>query len=838
MKRGHHSLYLLGASLTVLGGGAAQAGEAMPSPGLALADSAAQGTPSAPAARSQRLNPSGRDIVLTVPAKDGSVFLGDMPMTLHADDSITFPTLRAQQLLERILDPKVMETLRTSLAGKSEIGPGDLEPLGVRLTYDPQRLELVFQIPVERRAARSLMVTPLDRERFGAMAKPQDFSAYINVRGTFDLVEDGAQTGFGDPVMLLDGAVRLGPLVAESDAIWTPGSESVDFQRLGSRLVFDDTKNLMRWTLGDLQTQSRGFQTAPDIAGISIFRSYSVLNPEQIIRPRGDRAFRLDRPSTVEVLVNGQQVRRLQLAPGNYNLRDFPFTQGANDIRLNVLDDTGRTEVLRFNVFLDQTQLAKGLSEFGLYAGVKAPLGLNGPNYSDDWIVSGYYRRGISDFVTLGANFQADKDIKMGGIEAVFGTAIGTFGTQAAVSHVNGVGSGFAVQGTFQRLIQRASGQADTLTLFAEHRSKHFAPVSFFLAENPYEYEVGGGYTHSFNDAIYAGVDGRFSKGRGSNPNVENYRLLAGWRLSANATLTAEGRYENDTRGKEWSGFLSLTVRLGRFSSVRTEYDSRDNRARASFQTLHGSGVGSYNVTGDIERSDLGADISVNANYFTNRAELGLSHFGVYSNGFGNSISQRTSFRLGTSLALAGGSLSVGRPIYDSFAIVKTHRSLEKANVIVEPSPFGHAADTGMLGAGTMPSLSSYSERTIPVDVQNAAPGTDIGQGSFRLYPPYRSGYLLVVGSDYHVTALGTMLDIDGEPVSLVSGKATELAHPDRAAVTLFTNRQGRFGATGLAPGQWRIEMLDTKKSVYLINIPGDAKGIIRLGDISPAKDQ
>lgn len=833
MKRCQLSLLFLGASQAALCINTAQAAEEAP-----VLASAAQGAPSAPAARAQRLNPTGRDIALTVPAKDGSVFLGDLPLTLRADDTINFPTQRVLQLIGNLLAPDVLETLQTRLAGKSEIGPADLAPTGIVANYDPQRLEMVFQIPVERRASRSLKVTPLDRERFGSMAKPEDFSAYLNLRSTFDLVEDGPQTGFGDPVLLLDGAVRLGPIVAESDAIWVPGSDGVDFQRLGSRLVYDDTQNLIRWSAGDLQTQSRGFQTAPDIAGISLFRSYSVLNPQQIIRPRGDRAFRLDRPSTVEVLVNGQQVRRLQLAPGNYNLRDFPFAQGANDIRLNVLDDTGRTEVLRFNVFLDQTQLGKGLSEFGFYAGVKAPLGVRGPDYSDDWIVSGYYRRGISDFLTLGANFQADADIKMGGIEAVFGTSFGTIGTQAAISDVKGLGSGYAIQGTFQRLIQRANGQADTLTLFAEHRSKKFAPVSFFLAENPYEYEVGGGYTHAFTDAVYAGFDARYSKGRGSNPDVENYRLLAGWRLSSTATLTAEGRYEKDSRGKEWSGFLSLTVRLGRFSSARADYDTRDNRARASFQTLHGSGVGSYNITGDIERSDLGAGINLNANYFTNRAELGLSHFGVYSNGFGKSLSQRTSFRLGTSLALAGGALSVGRPIYDSFAIVKPHRSLEEANVIVEPTPFGRAADTGVLGAGTMPSLSSYSERTIPVDVENAAPGTDIGQGSFRLYPPYRSGYVLEVGSDYHVTALGTMLDIDGEPVSLVSGRATELAHPERTAVSLFTNRQGRFGATGLAPGQWRLEMLDSKKSVFLINIPADAKGIVRLGDITPARDK
>lgn len=790
------------------------------------------------AAASTRLNPTGKDIVLTVPVKDASVYLGDLNLKIGADDSLRFPFVRVMQLLTPILDPDVLQTLRDSLGGKLEIGPEDLAPAGVVVRYDPRTLEVLLTIPAERRAARSLAVSPLDRSRIGDVVSPQDFSAYLNIRGSLDLIEDGGNTGFAPPVMLLDGAVRMGPVVAESDAIWVPGANGVDFQRLGSRLVYDDTENLLRFTAGDLESTGRGFQAAPDMAGVSISRSYSLLAPQQIIRPRGDRQFRLDRPSTVEVMVNGQQVRRLQLAPGNYDLRDFPFTQGANDVRLNVLDDTGRTEVLRFNIFLDQTQLAKGLSEFGLYAGVKAPLGLRGPKYSNDWIMSGYYRRGITDYLTVGGNFQADKSTQMGGVEAMISTGIGTFGGNAAFSHSDGVGSGYALQATFQRLMQRGGGQTDSVNFFFETRSRHFAPVTFFLAENPYEFEAGGGYQHSFTPEIYAGLEARYSKGRDDRPDVHNYRLLGGWRISSAATLTAEARYERDSRGKEVSGFLSLTVRLGRYSSVRTEYDSRDNRARASYQMLQGSGVGSYNLTGEVERSDFGSGFNFNGNYFTNRAELGISHFGTFEGDWGNSTSQRTSFRLGTSIALAGDTVSIGRPIYDSFAIVKPHEKLKKTDVIVEPTPFGYAANTGSLGSATMPSLASYADRTITIDVQNAPVGTDIGQGSFRVFPGYRSGYLLQVGSDYNVTAIGTLLDVDSEPVSLVTGTATELAHPERPAVPVFTNRQGRFGITGLAPGMWKIEMLDKKKSKFVIDIPESTDGIFRVGQLSAKESQ
>ena len=826
---GKHFSLMLGASFAALAA-PAWAGTT----GGAASDQAPQAAP----ASSERLNPTGRTIILTVPAKDGAAYLGDVPLTIGADDTLSFPTDRTLQVLEPVLAPNVMTALRANLAGKANVGPQDFASVGIKVSYDPRTLELRFDIPVEKRSSRSVSVSALDQQSIGTFVRPADFSAYLNVRGSFDLFEDGPDNGFAAPVFLLNGAMRLGGPVLESDAIYSPGNTGEDFQRLGSRLVWDDMKHLIRFSAGDLDTQARGFQSAPDIAGISLFRSYSVLNPQQIIRPRGDRTFTLSRNSTVEVLVNGQQVRRLQLGPGNYNLRDFPFAQGGNDIRLNVLDDTGRTEVLRFNLFLDQTQLAKGLSEFGFYAGVKSPLGPQGPVYSNDWAMSGFYRRGISDQVTLGANFQADDQIQMGGIEAVFGTAFGTIGTHAAYSHTAGYGDGFALQGTFQRLLQHADGTSDSFNLFAETRSRRFAPITFLLADNQYKYELGGGYAHAFNSDFYMGANARFSKGRGINRDVHNYSLTGGWRISPVASLTAEARYTEDAGGHQFSAFLTLTVRVGRNTSVRGEYDTRDNRARLSYQTLHGTGVGSYTLTADLERSDFSSNASLNASYFGNIAELGLSHFGSFRNDFSASTSQRTNFRFGTSLAVAGGEVSIGRPIYDSFAIVKPHPSLKVRSVIVDPSAFGYSASTGALGVATMPSLSSYADRTVTVDVDGAKPGTDIGQGSFKLFPPYRSGYVLEVGSEYHFTALGTMLDVDGQPVSLVSGKATELAHPDRAAVTIFTNRQGRFGATGLAPGQWRLEMLDTKNSVYVITIPADADGVVRLGDITPVKER
>lgn len=793
--------------------------------------------PVAPGSLRMRLNPSGRPVTLIVPAKDGAIYLGDINITIDALDRIEFSAQRLLDLLSNTVDPAVLQALQASFAGSPILRPSDLESAGIGISYDPQDLALELDIAAERRATQNLQVTPVDRAPVGDFEAPAAFSAYMNVRGNLDYVSDGFDRGLSSPVLFLDGATRLGAVVLESEAIWDTGGRDRNFQRSGTRLVLDDQRRLVRWTAGDLQPVGRAFQSAPDIAGLSIFRSYSVLQPQRIVRPRGDRSFRLERASTVEVQVNGQIIRRLHLPPGNYDLRDFPFTQGANDIRLSILDDAGRREMLRFNVFLDQSQLARGLSEFGIYAGVLSPLAQNGPEYSNDPAFTGFYRRGITDYLTLGANIQSDKDSRLGGLEGVVATPLGTIAGNFSLSQIDKFGTGYGALVTFQRLIQRSGGQSDSVNLSLEYRSADFGPMGTIKPFNAFRWEVGGGYSHAFNDAIYAGIDGRYSKGRGQQRDIHNLRGTVGWRISPTLNFTVDSRWERDSLGSRVSGLFSLTVRIGRYSTVRADYDTHSDRTRLSFNTLRGQGVGAFNVAADVERSAFGSGMNLVTNYFTNRAEVGISHFGSYSRGFGSSTNQRSSLRLASSLAFADGAFSVGRPIYDSFALVRPHPGLRGAAVLIDPTTNGYTANSAGLGTALQPSLSSYAERTITIDAPAAPAGVDLGTGSFRLFPPYKSGYLLEVGSGYNITALGRLLNRDGEPVSLVTGAAIELAKPDRQPVQLFTNREGRFGAVGLAAGRWRITMADDDKSTFIIDVPESAIGVLKLGDLAPLQD-
>jgi outer membrane usher protein len=785
-----------------------------------------------PGADGAAANPTGRAVVLTAPLLDGQAYLGDTTLTLEPGGQASFSAERLLALLAPRLAPPLVERLRSRLAEHGTIGRTDLEGVGVGIRYDALTLQLVMDIAPASRATRS--VTLGDDAARGAVnyIAPADFSAYLNIRGSMDWVQQGTDKGLAAPITFLDGAVRAGGVVLESEANWQAGARGADFQRRGTRFIYDDRNNLVRWAGGDLQTLARGFQAAPEISGLSISRFYSLLDPQRIIRPRGNRSFRIERRSVVEVRVNGQLVRRLELDPGTFDLKDFPFTQGSNDVRLTITDDAGRTESFNFDIFLDQAQLAEGLSEFGLYAGVLAPLGRRGPVYSNDMAFSGFYRRGLSDQLTLGANAQADPNGWMGGVETVVATPIGSFGGFASASHADGVGKGWASILTFQRTITRRSGGADALSLSFETRSRNFAPIGVGLPSNPYRYVAGASYNGAINDALYAGLDARYSRGRDEEPNVASLRATGGWRISPRLNLTGDVSYERAGQQDRVGVFLSLVFRLDRASSLRSDYDSRNNRKRLTYQTYHGSGTGAYNFSADVEHSDLGVATTANGIYYSNRAELGFSHFGTFDRDLGGSTGQRSSLRFGTSLAVADGSFSIGRPIQDSFAIVRAHPSLKGVDLFIDANGRFSTANSGAMGTAVQPSLSSYSERNLLVTAPSAPIGTDLGEGSFRLLPAYRSGYRLTVGSDYMISVVGRLLGANGEPITLVAGSAVEEAHPEREPVPLFTNAAGRFGATGLAPGRWRIMLNDLDGSKFELVIPEDASRTIAAGDL------
>jgi outer membrane usher protein len=780
-----------------------------------------------------RLNSTGRTMTIVVPVRDGSNYIGDIDAQITSDDTILVAVDRLAELLSTRLDPSRLAELRAAATPDGFAPLSAFEQRGFPLRFDKQSLELTVTIATGDRALQTIALADLDNNPIGDFAPPEPFSAYVNVRTSVDYVHKGSQSGLGDPFISLDGATRIGRFVVEAEGDWD--GERKRFNRNGTRVVYDDAKRLLRWTAGDLRAENRGFQGQLDLAGIGLTRSYALLDPQRTVSPRGGQTFALDRESTVEAIVNGRPVRTLRLGPGTYNVSDFPFAQGGNDVELIITDETGRRDVIAFSTFIERTQLAQGLSEFALNVGVLSRRD-QGINYSNDISVTGFYRRGINDALTLGGNFQYSGKAYLVGGEAVVGTSLGTLGADVAYSYIPSTGSGWASNFSLERVIQ---GQNTSSSLIAavEFRSRRFGAVEQIAPDNPYSVNVSLSFNRTLSQNSFAGVQARYARARFGAPDESSVRVTYGRRLGRTSNLVFDAEWSDGVRGSDKSFRVSFVRRFGQRSTARAEFDSRDNRARLGFQSSGGYGIGAWSGVANVDIGKEQYALNASGNYVANRADIGLAHSTAYSTQSKDITDQRTSLRVASSIAFADGAFAIGRPISDSFAIVRPYKNKDGLKVEVEPSQGSAQARSGTFGPALYSQVSSYSPRSLTYDVPNASAGLDIGTGSLRVLPPYRAGYVVTVGSDYNVMVVGSLM-LDGEePLALRVGNATEIGGEGRK-VELFTNRQGRFGISGVKPGRWRIEMAGSPPVIYILEIPEAESGIARVGVLTPSDER
>jgi outer membrane usher protein len=785
-----------------------------------------------PAADEIKLNKTGRTMTIVVSLKDGQRVLGDVDAQITPDDTLLVSVEGLVQLLGRSLAPASLDRIRQAQAAEGFASLPALNAQGLDARFDKRAFELTVTIAVAARATRTIGLADLDRAVVGEFTPPERFSAYVNVRGSVDVIHRGGPQGFGDPFVLLDGAMRLAPVVLEAEGSFNGLDRR--FDRSGARLVFDDSRRLVRWTAGDLLGESRGFQGQVDIAGIGVRRSYALLDPQRNVAPRGGRTFSIDRDATVDAFVNGRAVRTLRLQPGTYNVSDFPFAQGGNDVQLVIVDDAGRRETISFTTFIERTQLAPGLSEFSVDIGAVSRRD-RGIAYSGTLAGSGFYRRGISERLTVGGNAQFAGRRVLVGAEAVLGAGFGTIGGDVAVSYLPAAGTGWAANFSIERLTQRNERSSSFLAA-VELRSRRFGAVEQFTPDNPYDANVSASYNASLDRNSFAGAQLRYAHGRGGIVDEYSARGTYGRRLGRTMNLILDVEWSRGVRGDDRGARVSLVRRFGDRTSARAEFDGRDQRVRLGVQSSGGYGIGSWSGGANADLGDDAISVNASANYVANRADLGVAHTAAFSPDGGGITDQRTSFRAGTSIAFAGGQVAVGRPISDGFALVRSYRGGTENRVVVEPAQGSAQARSGVLGPALFSQVTSYSPRTLTYDAPGAPSGLDLGTGSLRVLAPYRAGYVVTVGSEYGMMAIGT-LRLLREPLPLRAGFALEVG-PGGRRVELFTNRQGQFSVAGLKPGRWRIEIAGTPKIVYEMIVPDAADGIARIGVLNPIDER
>ena len=737
-----------------------------------------------------------------------------------------------RRIVGGILLPDAARTFGAAAAGE-RVSFAALRGIGFTTEFDAGQLVLILGIPMAMRTPRILPLNPPRVASSVAYAEQADVSAYVSVRGGLDVVERAvAERGVSRVAADMDVGVNVQGVVAQARLRYDADARR-PLSRGDVRMTYDDIDKLLRWELGDLSVARRPYQVAPRIAGVSAYREYRI-DPYLDFRASGERGFELQSSAQVEVLVNGAPVRSFPLAAGRYTLRDLPLvTSATNDIEIRITEANGRREVIAFPAFAGIDLLDPGRDEFAINAGIPYRDRDGVRRYdTSDFNIMGFYRRGLSQTLTLGASVELDTRLALVGGEVAWASPLGTLDVNAATD-VRRLGPGSS-----RLALQYAWRDADVLRGRAIDAQliltgRDFRTLDDLFGGQPSSLFAQVRMGQAFSDDFRVQIGGSYERVRDPRP---------GQRWSIGGTLTHQFGPVSASASLDWqrdldrSGAIarvSVFVPLGR-GTLSANYTSRDTAMRAEYSEIVAAGVGAFGYTVGAERRDGSDRQFARATYIGNRFEAALGQTRTNVNGRDDI---RTGVAFGTALVMADGAVALSRPISNSFAIVENAGNVATRLAIEPRSGLGgtnvrYSAFAGTLGPGVVPDLPPYYERPIEVVAIDAPAGSGVGGEVFMLRPGFRSGYRLKVGAGQGaVSALGVLVDRAGAPLGLISGEVRKADAPaDAVPAILFTNAAGRFFVEGLeAGGTYEAIVTVAGRPVrFTLQVPDGVQGIWR----------
>ena len=834
-----------------------------------------------------QLNSTGRTVTMPVVLKDGNLALGEITIHIYPDDTIMVARADLIDRLRETLAPSILSALS---GGEAFLPLGYVRNAGVPISFDAALQELRLNADAELRTSNVIsLAQPSNAAQTYGLTAPAKVSGYLNLTAGLDYAW-GSATAWSSssglsPRLDIEQVMRVGDVVVENKALYEgpidgascpAGAKCIyqhasGFKRQSSRLVFDIPDFRLRTIIGDTDLTAQALQRSMDLLGVSIEKSSRKLAPSDNTNVTGKTSVRIDRPSQIDVIVNGGIVQHLQLRPGVHKLSDLPLGTGANQVELSITDDTGFQRRETFTAFGSATQLAPGLSEWGGVVGVPSYLRDNERSYffSDSVAASGFFRYGLSDALTGDLDLQADSHVVMAGAGASWLTPYGLVGLGGAGSSGK-VGSGAALDGRWH--IDNFSGPlgwgTNSFHLAAEIRSADFhRPGDFYSTETGILYPEFN-YWLRVSAAYSATMDGvsttlsahkQFADERQlilSPFSIKGDRfgidLTVSRPLSAAMTGSVLVGYSNEAYIRDvfrnavnpeadFRFTLRLSVRADDRTDVMASYDSANRLTNLSGYTSQGQGMGRWDTSVNVQQQGYSDTLTGNValGYAGNRGNIHLSHASTVSRAGWESFApldagERTTLRVGTSIAYADGIVAVGSPVRNgAFAVVHSHESLADKSILVG-TPEQPRAIVDDWGPALVSDLSSFATNNIPVDVADLPVGYSLGAGSFDVHPHYRSGYALQVGSVNAVSLYGTLVDRAGQPIELATGSISAVGASTRSQA-IFTNRSGKFAAEGLSAGAWIIAIEHNEGSMrFAVEVPKGAKGLQRVGTLQP----
>jgi outer membrane usher protein len=735
------------------------------------------------------------------------------------------------QLLSAALDGVLRDELRRSLTALDRpADAADLRAMGIEPIWNAALSSLTLDIPFALSPIR-LMDTPLAASRLsGPVLTQQFFSAILNYT---------LRTGIGGSVPSWDYPTSLNGELYLNLAGWvletglaTEFDKDLASVRLTrARLVKDFVPVDMRLTLGRIDVPTVAFQAAPPLLGVLLQRR-NFFDTRRLVDPRFETLV-LEQAATVRVLLNGNPIRTLRLAPGAWRLADLPLASGINTLAV-IVEEQGRDPYsMNLSRAYETSLLAPGMLDFAVVAAIE-----EGDQARP--FASGFVRLGLTDWLDGTLSMQ-------GGFGRLLATAslgaasrLGNLFVDSALSMAL-PSDAFQPSGAVALRYRLAfPGQAlPGLGLALHYETAGFAiprtqsvsvpDVAVLRASAALSSPLPGGFSGTLmGDIRSSPAAGTLSGGLSL---MLQRRLGQGTGFSALASLNRQG-----------DGRLipSLNVTVNSIASGPQRIFSATHdvvRRSTGFNYLGGTTLGAFDLETSLRGSNLlgHADdtqsLGASARLRLTNLDLGLSAtldrdpsvLGL----MGSTANLLVS--MSGALVLAGGSFGLSRQINDAFVLLAPERGLDNVTTSLRTGAGGSAllARGGQTAVGR---LASYRQVQAQIDLPDAPLDMVPDQTFVVLSAGYRSGVLVQPTIKPNLTVVGRLVDSAGRPLAWTLGTIS-----DASGVSLgrgFTDQDGHFEFFGLGPGKHRVAWQLQPQLFSRFALPYDASSFTELGDI------
>jgi outer membrane usher protein len=449
--------------------------------------------------------------------------------------------------------------------------------------------------------------------------------------------------------------------------------------------------------------------------------------------------------------------------------------------------------------YLSDRLLRGGLDEFTYTVGMVRPeTGVGSDSYHGVGFAAAH-RVGLTDAFTLGAHADRTPDYATAGADATMRLGdFGVLGVEGAAARPQQTGR--VAGGASALYSYTADGFG--LDLNYRHLQRGFLPPTPLLPQFVPLKDAGVQVSYSsprFGTFTATATRSDFQDGSRQNSYTLRYNISPSVHWNIDTTFGhisgQAGAPSGVAAALSVSYFFddrtNATARVQRTPGNGTEYDVEVARPAPI-----GPGFG-YRV--DVQRNAGVDQIRPQVQLNTDKLEytLGMSHlFGGGANATAAEASVAGAF------AYVGGVGKFTRPIYDSFAIIKTG-DLEGVSVRQNSQDAGRSGRDGTLLAST---VGSYVENRFTLDANTVPIDTIIGQNSVIVVPALRGGVLVDFALRPQRALSGVLMLRRGRDERPLGGIDAVLASGS-LQLQLFTAADGAFYVEDAAPGTYSADI-------------------------------